>query len=152
MPSSSRTAAAVAVASAVLLVGTVGPAAAVTSGEFQNDAVSATNAERTSRGIEAVSAHKCLQKYAVKQARKQAAQERMFHQNLTPIMKKCGMNHVGENVAYGFDSGEEVVAAWMKSSGHRANILDSTFELIGLAARQSDDGTWYVSQVFGRKG
>lgn len=152
MPSCSRTAAAVAVASSVLLWGTVGPAAAVTSGEFQKDAVSATNEERTSRGIEAVSAHKCLQKYAVKQARKQAAQERMFHQSLTPIMKKCGMNHVGENVAYGFDSGEEVVAAWMRSSGHRANILDSRFELIGFGARQADDGTWYVSQVFGRKG
>ena len=40
----------------------------------------------------------------------------------------------------------------MRSAGHRANILDREFRLLGSGARRSGDGTWYAAQVFGRKG
>lgn len=39
----------------------------------------------------------------------------------------------GENLAAGFASAESVVAAWMKSPGHRANILSPRFEQVGVA-------------------
>ena len=80
-----------------------------------------------------------------------AVQERMFHQDLGPVLRRCGLSYVGENVAYGYSSGRSVVAAWMHSEGHRRNILDRQFRLLGIGARQSDDGTWYAAQVFGRK-
>ena len=39
---------------------------------------------------------------------------------------------VGENIAQGFVTPEEVVSAWMGSDGHRANILDPDFTHIGV--------------------
>jgi uncharacterized protein YkwD len=38
----------------------------------------------------------------------------------------------GENIAFGPESAEEVVAGWLKSPGHCANIMDARFEHIGV--------------------
>ena len=38
----------------------------------------------------------------------------------------------GENIAYGPESAEEVVAGWLASPGHCANIMDSRFQHIGV--------------------
>ena len=40
---------------------------------------------------------------------------------------------VGENIAYGPTSAEEVVAGWLHSAGHCANIMDARFAEMGLA-------------------
>lgn len=52
----------------------------------------------------------------------------------------------GENIAYGQESAEEVMNAWMNSEGHRANILgDYTFIGIGVYEK---GGVIYWSQFF----
>ncbi len=38
----------------------------------------------------------------------------------------------GENIASGFSTAEEVLAAWLKSPGHRANILNPDFHYIAI--------------------
>lgn len=38
----------------------------------------------------------------------------------------------GENIAFGPESAEEVVAGWLASPGHCANIMDERFEQIGV--------------------
>ena len=38
----------------------------------------------------------------------------------------------GENIAMGYRTPEEVVHAWMNSSGHRANILNASYTQIGV--------------------
>lgn len=93
----------------------------------------------------------CVQRFAERQATRMARQDRMFHQDLGPILRECGLRKVGENVAYGFATGSSVVQAWMRSPGHRANILDGDYRLLGVGARRSADGTWYAAQVFGRR-
>ncbi len=154
-PTTSRLAALVA-APAVLAALVAAPGPAVAAGaeaqqRYQGAAVRHTNGERTERDLVALKRQKCVQKYAVKQARWMAANETMAHQDLQPILSDCGLRSVGENVAYGYAGGKAVVAAWMDSPGHRANILEPSYRLLGLAARTDDDGTWYVAQVFGRK-
>lgn len=61
---------------------------------------------------------------------------------------------LGENLALGTYAGDAgVVAAWMASPGHRANILDTHYTQIGVAVREGVfDGaeTWIAVQVFGR--
>jgi uncharacterized protein YkwD len=52
----------------------------------------------------------------------------------------------GENIAQGQDSADEVMAAWMKSKGHKANILNCQFNTIGVGL--ATDG-WYWTQDFG---
>ena len=39
----------------------------------------------------------------------------------------------GENIAYGPESAEEVVAGWLASPGHCANIMDGRFRTMGIA-------------------
>src|ERR1043165_7971535 len=38
----------------------------------------------------------------------------------------------GENLAVGFKGSESLMKAWMNSPGHRANIVDSRFNKIGI--------------------
>ena len=60
----------------------------------------------------------------------------------------------GENIAAGYDSAQKVVAAWMKSEGHRKNILNCRFTSIGIGYDpgqvRSDWGPGSWVQDFGR--
>ena len=53
-----------------------------------------------------------------------------------------------ENVAYGFDRVEEVMAGWMRSPGHRRNILGPYTE-IGVGRVIAPAGTSYWCVTFG---
>ena len=53
----------------------------------------------------------------------------------------------GENIAYGQRNPEEVMNAWMNSSGHRANILGANYEYIGIGVTYQN-GIYYWSQFF----
>ena len=53
-----------------------------------------------------------------------------------------------ENIARGHDSADRVMAAWMSSDGHRANILRAEFGRIGVCAWEAD-GVLYWVQLFG---
>lgn len=132
---------------------TAAPAEAATEAEtaYQSSTFRHTNDERTDRGRKALDHRACLQKFAVAQARLMASKERMFHQALVPVLNGCGLTLAGENVGFGFDSGRAIVNAWMKSPGHRANILEPGYRLMGIGASKGDNGLWYVAQVFGRK-
>jgi len=61
---------------------------------------------------------------------------------------------VGENLALGnFSNDADLVAAWMNSPGHRANILNSRYTEIGVAVRKGifeGRTTWLAVQEFGR--
>ncbi|GGM40025.1 hypothetical protein GCM10012275_08710 [Longimycelium tulufanense] len=52
-----------------------------------------------------------------------------------------------ENIARGQRSAEQVMDSWMKSPGHRANILNCGLRTIGIGL---DTRGWYWTQVFGR--
>jgi uncharacterized protein YkwD len=56
----------------------------------------------------------------------------------------------GENIAFGPESAEEVVAGWLDSPGHCANIMDPRFEHIGvgLATGRKRNRIYWV-QTFG---
>ena len=118
---------------------------------YSRTAHDATNKRRTERGLKELRRTGCVQRFAVHWAKRMAAEKHMYHQELGPILDKCGLELAGENVAYGYPNGRAVVVAWMHSEGHRANILNPDYRLMGIGARKGRDGLWYVSQVFGRK-
>jgi uncharacterized protein YkwD len=56
----------------------------------------------------------------------------------------------GENIALGPESAEEVVAGWLDSPGHCANIMEPRFRDIGVGlARGKKRGQIYWVQTFG---
>jgi uncharacterized protein YkwD len=57
---------------------------------------------------------------------------------------------LGENLAYGQRSAAQATGTWMKSAGHRANILNRRFTEIGTAHLVDRRGRPYYVQVFAR--
>ena len=55
----------------------------------------------------------------------------------------------GENIAMGQRTADKVMAAWMTSSGHRANILRASYGSIGVCA-VTFGGVTYWAQLFGK--
>ena len=125
-------------------------AQASASGTYENSVYVNTNTQREKYDRVALRGARCLDTYAERQARAMAKKREMYHQDLHPILRACKLSMVGENVAYGYPNGRSAVTAWMKSKGHRANILNSKYRLIAVGAYQDSRGRWYVSQVFGR--
>lgn len=56
----------------------------------------------------------------------------------------------GENIAWGQRTPEEVMEAWMNSSGHRKNIMNPNFTTIGVGYYENANGTDYWCQLFTR--
>lgn len=54
----------------------------------------------------------------------------------------------GENIAWGYRSPDGVMAAWMDSDGHRANILRTSFTHIGIGVHAPQGGSVWWTQVF----
>ena len=124
--------------------------AGLTAGRYQNQGFEATNRVRQHHERAGFRSQDCVQRFAQWQAGRMARQDRMFHQDLLPVLQRCGLTSAGENVAYGYATGRSVVFdGWMRSEGHRENILNRQFRLLGMGARRSADGTWYAAQVFG---
>jgi len=62
-----------------------------------------------------------------------------------------GFRVIAENIAYnkGYENpGAYAVQRWMKSSGHRANILFSSFQYSAIGSYVASDGSVYLTQVF----
>ncbi|WP_411103887.1 sigma-70 family RNA polymerase sigma factor [Streptomyces sp. cmx-4-9] len=56
----------------------------------------------------------------------------------------------GENIAKGQQTPDQVMDSWMKSPGHRANILNCSFKDIGVGVHQGPGGPWWT-QNFGAR-
>lgn len=55
----------------------------------------------------------------------------------------------GENIAWGYSSVAEVMAAWMASPHHRENILNCGARSIGTGVVYAANGIPYYTEVFG---
>lgn len=54
----------------------------------------------------------------------------------------------GENLAFGFDTAEDAVNAWMDSPTHKDNILYEDFNSGSISIYQNDNGTNYWANEF----
>jgi uncharacterized protein YkwD len=126
------------------------------------------NRERTRRGLPRLHAHRSLRHAATKYARLMVAKR--FFNHISPagttmaqrIKRTRYLRHtrawsLGENIAWGsagVATPARIVSAWMRSAGHRANILDRRFREIGigiaLGAPTGGAGATYVNE-FGHR-
>lgn len=53
-----------------------------------------------------------------------------------------------ENIAYGQKTPQDVMNDWMKSTGHRNNILSKSYNQIGVGVAKNSNGTFYWTQMF----
>jgi uncharacterized protein YkwD len=105
--------------------------------------VALVNAERAKAGCPALTVDSALTEAAQEHSEDMAAHRNMSHtgsDGSSPADRITGAGYdwsaYGENVAYGYATPEKVMAGWMSSPGHRANILDCGFKEIGVGLAQ----------------
>jgi uncharacterized protein YkwD len=114
---------------------------------YSDRVLALTNRERTSRGLRSLAFSACADGYADSWALALSRAGALSHQPLRPVLTACRARGVGENVAYGTGTPEELVALWMASPGHRANLLTPEFTHLGVGATVVG-GRVYGVQVF----
>lgn len=106
---------------------------------FENEVIRLVNKIRQENGLKALSANWELSRVA-RYKSQDMVDNRYFAHN-SPVygmpfqmIKSFGISYrtAGENIAYGYKTPQAVVDGWMNSSGHRANILNSSYTQIGV--------------------
>lgn len=59
--------------------------------------------------------------------------------------------YMGENIAMGQTTPAEVMASWMTSDGHRANILRSEYTHLAVGLAEREDGALHWVQLFTKR-
>ena len=112
------------------------------------------NTQRVNNGLSALKIDSEVQNVARIKAKDMADNNYFSHTSPTygspfDMLKKFGISYksAGENIA-GNSSNQAAVTAWMNSSGHKANILNSSFNYTGIGVVSSNKyGKIYV-QMF----
>ena len=110
--------------------------------------VAEVNAERAQRSLTLLSEDSDLTAAACIRAREIAS----IFSHTRPDGSSCftvSEKAYGENIAKGYGTVDKVMAAWMSSEGHRANILRASYGSIGVCCLQID-GVYYWVQLFGK--
>ncbi len=103
------------------------------------------NADRTANGLRALPTHAQLNAKAQAWAEKLARDGKLSHSNLASGAPSCWRS-LGENVGYG-GTAAAVQDAYMKSTGHRNNILASKWTYVGVGFAKAGNRV-YTVQVF----
>ena len=121
-------------------------------GDYASQVVTLVNAERAKYGLSALKVDSRVQQAA--QVRAAETVQSFSHtrpngSSFSTALTEAGVSYTrsGENIAYGQSTPQQVVQAWMNSSGHRANILNESFTTIGVGYTVSG-GTAYWAQLF----
>ncbi|WP_030339785.1 CAP domain-containing protein [Streptomyces sp. NRRL S-1022] len=129
------------------------PAPAATASGVTAEILRLVNAERGKAGCQALTLNPVLTKAAQAHSEDMAAHQNMSHTGSDGSapgdrITRAGYawSSYGENVAYGYGTAGQVMAAWMSSPGHRANILNCGFKEIGVGLAQPGS---YWTQDFG---
>ena len=118
-----------------------------------------TNRERARASLTPLRRSAELARAAQLQAEQMAAAGKLAHEvpgsrypTLASRMKLIGYQYrsVGENVAEGYTSGAALMAGWLTSAPHRANILSARSTETGAGMARSKTGRTYTAQVFAR--
>ena len=123
---------------------TTGPATVVAGNLTTTGIITDTNAERTSRALVALTESKQLDASAQVKANDILARQYFEHTapdgaTVSTLVDAQGYQYIriGENLALGdFKNDADVVAAWMNSPGHRANILGASYADMGVGVAE----------------
>ena len=118
--------------------------------------VDLTNAQRSAAGCGAVTVDLRLVAAARAHSADMASRSYFAHNSLDgrTVGDRVGSagysgGYIGENIAAGYATPEQVVDGWMNSAGHRANILNCNYRHIGVGFAAGGPYGTYWTQDFG---
>ena len=131
------------------------PAAAVAPAELMSEVVTMTNQQRHANGCGQLAVDSELTVASIRQSVYMARTGLFSHvwrDGTTFVARSHQAGYAepsGENIAWGYRTAAEVMAAWMASPGHRENILNCAAHSIGTGVAYGPNGLAYYTQVFG---
>ena len=106
---------------------------------FEREVVQLVNEHRVQNGLQPLTENWELSRVARYKSQDMVDNRYFSHTSPTygspfQMIRAFGLSYrtAGENIAYGQRTPQAVVNAWMNSSGHRANILSSSYTQIGV--------------------
>ncbi|MCT4619157.1 MAG: SafA/ExsA family spore coat assembly protein [Marinisporobacter sp.] len=124
---------------------------------LENEVIKLVNIERSKKGLPALKSNWQLSRCARYKSQDMINKNYFSHQSPTygspfKMMESFGLkfSSAGENIAKGQRTPQEVMNSWMNSSGHRSNILSSSFSEIGVGLAKDQYGRCYWTQMFMR--
>lgn len=119
---------------------------------YETEVVRLVNVQRAKYGLQPLTMNWELSRVARTKSEDMARNKYFSHTSPTygspfDMMRSYGITYrtAGENIAYGQRTPAAVVDAWMNSSGHRENILKSTYTQIGVGYYANGN---YWTQMF----
>ena len=110
----------------------------------------AINQDRANAGLPGLAHSPKLENLAGTWAWQMSVDNSLHHQNLSGLLFSSDYSHfraLGENIIVGPGnlSPQQLEAAWMNSAPHRANVLNSAFNVVGIGVFYGSDGrVWSV--------
>lgn len=121
---------------------------------YEQEVVRLVNAERAKHGLAALTEDWELSRVARYKSQDMHDNRYFAHNSPTygtpfRMLRAFGLSYrtAGENIAMGYAAPAAVVAGWMNSEGHRANILSSSYTKIGVG--YVADGHYWTQQFIG---
>ena len=123
--------------------------------EYEQEVIRLVNIEREKQGLKALQYDWELARVARYKSEDMRDQNYFSHESPVygspfEMIKNFGISYkaAAENIAKGQTTPEQVVKAWMNSSGHRANILSSQYTYIGVG--YAKDGHYWTQQFISK--
>ena len=122
---------------------------------LETEVISLVNAERSKAGKAALVENNELSNVARAKSKDFINNNYFAHNSPTygtpfNMLKSFGINFsaAAENIASGQKTAADAMNSWMSSSGHRENILSSTYNQIGVGVARDNNGNLYWTQMF----
>lgn len=112
--------------------------------------VQLVNDTRRRAGLRQLGTDPHLARVAHSRSAAMAAEHRLSHRGWEGALRKAGLvdDTIGENVAYNYATPDAVMEGWMRSPGHRTNILSRTFKRLGVGCVVDERGHRWWTQDF----
>lgn len=125
------------------------------SNEYSEEVLRLVNKERSKVGLKNLTLSSKLTSIATTKAKDMAEKRYFDHRSPTygtpfEMLQKFGVKYksAGENIAAGQKTPAQVMESWMNSSGHRANILNSSYTQLGVGFCTGGSYDTYWVQLF----
>jgi uncharacterized protein YkwD len=125
-----------------------------TDWQMANQVLTLMNQHRTSIGLtQILSDTQYASAYAVEHTKYMIGLNAINHDNFSvrsAALVSEGATFVGENVAQGYDSAQEVLAAWINSPGHKL-IIEGNYTHCGFGILKNETDTYFFTVLFYRE-
>lgn len=120
---------------------------------YAEQVIALVNQERAKEGLSPLVYDASIEKAALVRAKEiqtSFSHTRPNGSSFSTVFSEMGITYrrVGENIAWGQKSPEEVVRVWMNSPSHRANIMNANYGRIGVGHLTNAKGVSYWVQLF----